>query len=563
MGASEFQNQLLDRRDVLKGLFAASSLAFLTACTNGGSSGVAGSASGASADVMLKTYLTAPKSIDPFCAYDAPGMQVTRQLFDPLTRYDSENERIAPLSASSFSANGDATQFTFRLRQATFHNGEAVTSASFKRAWERIAAPASSARDTFGASAAGFLLQEVAGYAEFAQGTASSIVGIECPDDQTLVVNLSTSCADFPYIVAHPALSPVPVAAVNDNEAFVSSPIGNGPFCMKRSWKAGEDIDLVPFKGYWGDTPQIDGLSFIDGDNTETVYKQFLSGRLDFCEVPIEEVSSSVSKRGQSESPFEMSTGNHLVKMPELEVVYLVLNSANEHMGDVEFRRALSLAIDREDICKSIYRGVCLPADDIVPPTCPGYRAGAWKSATCDLDKANELLDKVAPRYGSDRGVELSIGYVDAGGNKELVETLVKNFEKAGLTLKPVEYASKDLFRAIAAGEVDIARVSWSTETPSMERFLQPLFHSGDTGRGNVCAYTDADVDAKLDAARSIVDDESRVTAYQEVDDAVADACPVIPVLFYARCFAGSDHIERLDVDVLGNPAFNEVVIAS
>lgn len=563
MGASEFQNQLLDRRDVLKGLFAASSLAFLTACTNGSSSNVAGSASGASADVVLKTYLTAPKSIDPFCAYDAPGMQATRQLFDPLTRYDTENERIVPLAASSFSANDDATQFTFRLRQATFHNGEAVTSTSFKRAWERIAAPSGSARDTFGASTASFLLQEVAGYEDFVQGAAAGITGIVCPDDQTLVVNLSTSCADFPYVTAHPALSPVPVAAVNDAEAFTSSPIGNGPFRMKRSWKAGEDIDLVPFKDYWGDTPKIDGLSFIDGDNTETVYKQFLSGRLDFCEVPIEEVSSSVSKRGQSESSFEMSTGNHLVKMPELEVVYLALNSAQEHLGDVEFRRALSLAIDREDICKSIYRGVCLPADDIVPPTCPGYREGAWKNATCDLDKANELLDKVAPRDGSDRGIELSIGYVDAGGNKELVETLVKNFEKVGLTLKPVEYASKDLLRAVAAGEVDIARVSWGTETPSMTRFLQPLFHSGDTGRGNACAYADADVDAKLDAARSIVDDEGRINAYQEADDIVADACPVIPVLFYTRCFAGSDQIERLDVDVLGNPAFNEVVMAS
>ena len=559
MSASEFQNKLLDRRDVLKGLFAASSLAFLTACTNGSGSGAIGSYSKSSSDVVLKSFLTAPKSIDPYCAYDAPGVQVTCQLFEPLTRFDLQNERIVPLSASSFSVNDDATQFTFKLRQATFHNGESVSSTSFKRAWERIASSSGAAHDAYGASSASFLLQEITGYAAFVSGTASDIEGIECPDDQTLVVNLSTPCADFPYLAAHPALSPVPTTAVTDADAFFASPVGNGPFRMKRAWKAGEDVDLVPFKDYWGDAPAIDGLSFIDGDNTETVYKQFLSGRLDFCEVPIEEVSSSVAKRGQSESTYEMSAGNHLVKMPELKVVYLALNMKNEHLADAEFRRALSLAIDREDISKSIYRGVCLPADDIVPPTCPGYRSGAWKDAVCDFDKANELLDKSAPKVSSDRGVELSIGYVDAGGNKELVESLVKNFEKVGITLKPVEYESKDFLKAVSAGEIDIARVAWGTETPSMARFMRPLFHSGDEGRGNVFSYADADVDAKLDAARALVDDEGRVAAYQEIDDLVSDACPVIPLMFYARCFAGSDRIEQLDIDVLGAPEFDGV----
>ena len=92
---------------------------------------------------------------------------------------------------------------------------------------------------------------------------------------------------------------------------------------------------------------------------------------------------------------------------------------------------------------------------------------------------------------------------------------------------------------------------------------MRPLFHSGDEGRGSVFAYADGDVDAKLDAARALVDDEGRLAAYQEIDDLVSDSCPVIPLLFYARCFAGSDRIEKLDIDVLGSPEFDGVSMSA
>lgn len=557
MSATEFQSKLLDRRDIIKGLFAASSLAFLSACTGGSGSADSGSSDGGDAsEVFVKTYLTSPSSLDPYCAYASAGAQVTYQLFDSLTRYDFERERIVPLAASSFSASEDGLTFTFKLRRAQFHNGETVTSTSFKRGWERLCATSGSLVDSLGTSSARFLLASIQGYDDLLQGRASGLAGVQCPDDQTLVVTCSEPCADLPYIVAHPALAPIPQAAETDADSFAARPVGNGPFSIKRTWKQGDDVDLVRFDGYYGSESSVDGISFIDGDNTETIYKQFLSGRLDFCEVPIEEVSSAVSKRGQAESSFEMSEGNHLVKMPELKVVYLALNLKNEWLANADVRKGISLALNREGICKDIYRGVCLPADDIVPPTCPGYREGAWDCTATDVDRAASLVK--GAKADSDAGdkIKLTFGYVAAGGNAEVAKAIAEALDKVGFDIELKELKSGELLRSVKAGEVDIARLSWGTETPEMGRFMRPLFRSGEDGSANGSLYADDDVDAKLDAARAIVDDSERIAAFQEVDDIVSEACPVIPLMFYVRSFAGSDRIEKLDIDVLGNPDF-------
>ena len=55
--------------------------------------------------------------------------------------------------------------------------------------------------------------------------------------------------------------------------------------------------------------------------------------------------------------------------------------------------------------------------------------------------------------------------------------------------------------------------------------------------------------DAKVDEARTTVDDEERVAKMQEADAMVAADCPVIPVMFYTHTIVGSDRIKHLYVD--------------
>lgn len=68
--------------------------------------------------------------------------QVGFQLFDSLTQYNFETGELEPLACESWEVNDDATEFTFHLKEAKFHDGTDVLASNWKYGWERIVNPA-------------------------------------------------------------------------------------------------------------------------------------------------------------------------------------------------------------------------------------------------------------------------------------------------------------------------------------------------------------------------------------------------------------------------------------
>lgn len=203
------------------------------------------------------------------------GTQVEYQLFDALTSYDAEKGEIVPLACESFEANDDATEFTFKIKKAKFHNGDDVTSKSFKLGWERLVNTKSAIATEYGPSEVSYHLSMVEGYDDLLAGNATELSGVTCPDDETLVVKLSSAYADFPFVASHPALAPVPECAESDAKSFYLAPVGNGPFMMDGKWEDGQEINLKKFDDYYGDKAKIDGIHFRVIKDMETAYKEF------------------------------------------------------------------------------------------------------------------------------------------------------------------------------------------------------------------------------------------------------------------------------------------------
>ena len=97
--------------------------------------------------------------------------------------------------------------------------------------------------------------------------------------------------------------------------------------------------------------------------------------------------------------------------------------------------------------------------------------------------------------------------------------------------------------------DFQVGRLGWIADYPIMDNFLYPLFHSDSLGGDNRSGYTNPEFDAKVDEARTIVDNGERVAKMQEADAMVAADCPVIPIMFYTHTIAGSDRIKHLYVD--------------
>lgn len=550
MAEFKVNEPVMGRRAFVGGSLAAGSLAFLAACGQKGDGAGSGDAPATDGGKTLNYYINNPVCIDPYNVQEDQGTQVEFQLFDTLMQFDFENNELKGLAAESFDVNEDATEFTFHLVEgAKFHNGDPVTAQDFVRGWTRLVSPNSAIATEYGPSEISYHLSVVEGYDALVNGETDEFSGLSCPDDNTLVVKLSSAYADFAYIASHPALSPVPACAEEDAKNFYLAPVGNGPFMMKpdTKWEDGQYIDIVKFDDYYGEPAKIDGVHFIIQKDVETAYKEFQAGNLDVCDVPVAQIEAARKERGEAE--YTMEDGKHILLGAEPSTYYLVVNNNDEQFKNPDLRKGVSLAINREAICETLFKGTRTPADGIIPPGIDGYTEGAWEFSAYDVDKANEYLDKVAPMSGDSRGINVVLTYNQDGGHKEIMESVIGDLAKVGITAESETPEWSAVLEQYTAGTFQFGRLGWIADYPIMDNFLYPLFHSDSIGGDNKSGYSNAEVDKLIDEARATTDDDARIAKMKEADAIIASDCPVIPLMFYTHTLVGSDRIKNLYVD--------------
>ena len=550
----------MNRRTFVQGGLAASVLATLAGCgkkqdaaqsTSGGA--------GTAASGAFRYYISSPDCIDPYNVNEDQGTQVTYNLFDSLTDFDYEAGKIIGKAAESWEPSDGGKKFTFHLvKGAKFHNGDPVNSEAFKRAWTRVVSP------TYGKENAGVLdyhLGMVKGYDDVLAGKTEDFVGLTCPDESTFVVELSMAYPDFPYVAAHPCLGPVPKAAVDDPKAFYKAPIGNGPFMMDGEWVDGQYINVKRFDDYYGTPASIGAIQFNIQKDVETAYREFQAGNYDKSEVPAPQTNEAISQYGQSTDGFTGTPGHQFLTGEEASVYYLNMTVTDETLKDPDVRRAISLAINRQAICDNLFQGLRKPADDILPPSIPGYEKGAWQYSHYDKEAAIKLLDAKYPADSSNkRKLSIQLSYNPEGGHKEIMEMVQSDLEAVGFTVTSDTREWSAILDDYRKGNTQAGRLGWTADYPIADNFLYSLFKS-DSG-DNCSKYNNAEVDKALEAARSTLDDKERVAAMTAVSKMVGDDCPIAPIMYYSHREITSDKVASFNFDAGRHPHLDTAKMA-
>ncbi len=503
-----------------------------------------GAADGAVSGGTFNFYINNPVSIDPYNVQEDQGMQVCKCLFDALTTYDYATQQLVGKAATSWEANDDATEFTFHLVEgATFHNGDPVTAASFAYAWNRLVSPNTNPDNP---SAVSYHLSMVDGYDDVLAGTDGAELNIECPDDYTLVVHLNMSYADFPYVVSHLATAPIPESAASDLSAFTRAPVGNGAFQMQGEWMDGQYIQVVRNENYIGSKAYVDGVNFMIISDPDTAFTEFEGGNLDYAQIPSGRISAVSQQYGESADGYTGNPGQQALLGEELSTYYLVCNNTDATLGNIHVRKAISYAINRQAICDVVFEGTRVPADGIVPPGINGYEAGSWEASQYDVDKANEELAAAKEELGTD-SISIVLSCNSDGGHEDIMQLVQADLSAIGVTatIETTEWAAYlDMLQNL---QYQIGRLGWVADYPILDNFIYPNFY---TGVGdNRSGYSNPDVDAAIDAARSTVDDAERLAALQEVNRQIGEDFPVIPLMFYRHNYVVSGRVNNFYLD--------------
>lgn len=549
----------LNRRQFVGSALAASALAALAGCTsNGGTTaGSAGSASAAAPEVgenYISFYLSEPAYIDPYNAQENQGTAVVRATFDGLVTWDWATNGVVPLAAAELpTVSEDGLTYTFKLREGMkFHNGDPVDAASFKRGWERLADSTMKSP-----SEIGYHLAPVAGYAEMAAGDADEISGLVAVDDLTFQVTLTDPMADFTAVCCHPGLVPVPQAALDDPAAFLEQPIGNGPFKLDEAWQHNQYIIASKFEDYYGEAPKIDGVYFSIQADPDTAYRELQAGSIDFAMIPTGKIQEAVDQYGLSDDGFTVTPGKQVLTGTELSTYYLVVNLNDPALSDVNVRRAISLAIDRQAIVDTLYEGYREPATSIMPLSIDDNEENVWEYCKYDPEQAKQIL---ADAGYADGDISVSLSYNGGGGHEDLMSKVQQDLEAVGITVTQDTTEWATYLNNLSDGNYQLARLGWTADYPTMDNFLYPNFFS--TADNNYGGYNNPDVDAAMLAARQIQDEEERKAAYRQICHQVGEDMPVIPIMFYAHNYVGTDRLASFYYDSQTIPHFETAELA-
>lgn len=530
----------VSRRTFVKGSLAASALAALAACgkNNNGASANGGTVK-ASEGGTFKYYISDPVAIDHYNLQESEGTQVGHVLFDSLVEWDWDKGDVKAKAAESWEINDDNTVFTFHLKDAKFHNGDPVTSESFKRGWQRLVDTTMTTPGEIG-----YHLAPVVGYDEMAAGEATELTGLTCPDDKTFVVTLKEPMADFLAVCCHPGLAPAPQAAIDDAANYLLAPIGNGPFMMDGKWESGQYINVKRFDDYYGDKPALDAINFSIQKDPKTAYSELEAGNMDFCQIPTGRFAELTEKYGSSVDGYTISPSRQTLAGAEASVYYLAVNLEDETMANKDLRHAIGLAINRQNIVDTLFEGVREPADNVFPPIID-KKGGSWEYAKYDPEAAKKIIDEKGLA-----GTTIKLSYNSGGGHEDIMSCIQADLTAVGLNVEQDTKEWAAYLQGLNDGDFQMGRMGWIADYPTLDNFIFPNFYS--TADNNYSRYNNPEVDAAIDDARKIADKDERKDAYRKINQMVADDMPIIPIMFYAHQHVASDRVNELYYNAQG-----------
>lgn len=560
MADFEKKQPIVDRRHFVGSALATSAIAALAGCSSSsdGSGSSAGSASSASASVgdnYMLFYLSEPAYIDPYNAQENQGTAVVLSTFDTLLQWDHDEGAAVPMCAAEMpEISDDGLTYTFTLREGmTFHNGDPVDAASFKRGWERLADPSMASP-----SEIGYHLDPVAGYAEMAAGEADEISGLVAVDDLTFQVTLTAPMADFTAVCCHPGLAPVPQAALDDPEGFLEQPIGNGPFKLDEPWQHNQYILASRFDDYYGDAPSIDGVYFSIQADPDTAYREFQAGNMDFASIPTGQIQENIDTYGLSEDGYTSTPGAQVLNGETLSTYYLAVNLEDETLSNLAVRQAISCAINRQNIVDTLFEGTRSAADSIMPLTIDDNEENVWDYCEYDPDRATQILSDADIDPSS---ISVELFYNSDGGHEDIMSSIQSDLEDIGITVTQASVEWATYLTNLSDGEFQLARLGWIADYPTQDNFLYPNFYS--TADNNYSNYNNPDVDAALLEARQIEDEDERRAAYRQICATIGADLPIIPIMFYTHNYVCSERMETFTYDSQSYPHFESAVISA
>jgi len=421
--------------------------------------------------------------------------------------------RLSPMASQGMpKVSNNGKTYTFTIKKGfKFSNGAAVTSANFKRAFDRgvnkaMQSPASS------------FLDDVASW--------------KAPNPSTFVVTQKKVAPDFMARMSMMFFAAVPTNLPFTAEGVKAPTVSAGPYYLKE-WNEKTSALMVrnpywknnvePFKSL-GFKNNLDQVRWIVGADPATQRLQCEKGEADICAFPPAQAKELYDKYGLNKSQF-------FVK-PQSTLWYIAMNTTRPiFTGNTALRQAVSNALDRKFMTAQHGYLAGKRTDQFLPFSMPGFKdADIYSLRGPNYPKAKALAagktrDGKAVMYTSNVGVGPPIAQSTQFNLKQIgIDVEIKLLDRV------VQHE-----KAATKGEpFDLTYEGWGMDYPDPANFINVLLDGRriqPDNNVNVSYFNDAKFNAQMDKAYGLAG-QPRLNAYAALDKALMkDAAPVAPYI--------------------------------
>ncbi|SKB56304.1 peptide-binding protein [Malaciobacter marinus] len=473
------------------------------------------------ASILNLSISSSPSRLNPILSNDSASSQISQWLFNGLLKYDKHGN-IVPDIAKKFYFQTD-TKLIIELKQGVlWHDGVEVTAKDALFTYETI--------------------KNLKVYTSIASNY-KKVKSVEVLDKYKLQIEYKE-----PYFKALEIwlIGLLPYHLLKDEKDLMTSkfnknPIGTGPYKLN-SLKNSSDIVLNANEKYFEGKPKIDKIHYKFYPDTTTSFLMLKQKRLDVSSLTPIQIDRQVNK--------EFYKNYKVIEEPAFSYTYMAFNLKNKKFQDIKVRKALSLAINRQEMVDILFFGhgkVCNG------PFLPGTFAydESIKPIKQDIKKAKELLKKA----GYDKNNPLEFELTTNTGNDiriNAAQILQHQLKKVGVNVKirVLEWQAF-LNTVVHPRKFETLLLAWSL--PLMPD-AYPIWHSNsqEIGRFNFTSYENKKLDKLIEKGAKTINKKELSKIYKRIFRKITNDLPYLFLFIPNSITVVNKDIKNIEPTFLG-----------
>ncbi|HWL22817.1 MAG TPA: peptide ABC transporter substrate-binding protein [Ureibacillus sp.] len=505
---------------------------------------------GTTAKELNVVITSEPPSLHPGLATDSTSGVILQNIYEGLTSI--KDGEVVNAVAEDVQVSEDLLTYTFTLKDTSWSNGDPVTAEDFAYAWEFVLNPEN-------ASEYASILYPIKGAEAYNAGEGSAEdLGIEVVDEKTLKVTLENPTPYFLELTAFKTYSPLHKASVEGNEEWYTEAenfVTNGPFTLA-DWSHNDSITLEKNDKYWdAENVALDKVNIAMVENETTAATMFDKGEIDFLGAPFQTVSLDAIDRYKEEG---------ILNIEDYAAIYLYkFNTTGEFTKNANIRKALTLAINRQELIDNVTKGEQTPALGMVPAAVPGFEEDRGYFKDNDIEEAKKALELGMKELGltDPSQIEIGLSINTSEAHAAIAQVIQEGWAKnLGITTTIDNSEWQVYLDKLNLLDYDVARMGWIADYNDAYTFLEQ-YDSAKNGN-NDTGWENAEYANLLKQSVVETDPEARLALLKQAEEITMTEFPVAPVYYYTNLNVKKDFVKNMSPDGLGNVYLKYVDIA-